>query len=161
MLDIASQTLPEKDEITLLHRDLAEKDWDEHLPVNAYDLILAFAVLHHLPGSELRLQTLLKISSLAKRGARFIHSEWQLLNSPRLRKRIQPWDTIGLNSEKIEEGDYLVDWRAGGEGLRYVHVFNFLELQHLARETGFEIIESFHSDGEGGNLGLYQIWIRL
>jgi tRNA (uracil-5-)-methyltransferase TRM9 len=161
MLDIARQTLPEKDAISLLHRDLAAKDWEAHLPEDAYDLVLAFAVLHHLPGSELRQQILLKIAGLAKQGARFIHSEWQLLNSPRLRKRILSWDTIGINSENIEEGDYLVDWRAGGEGLRYVHVFNTLELQNLARETGFEIMDSFHSDGEGGNLGLYQTWIRL
>jgi hypothetical protein len=78
-----------------------------------------------------------------------------------LKSRIQSWDSIGLNSEEVEDGDYLIDWRAGGQGLRYVHIFDVPELNILAGETGFEIIESFHSDGEGGNLGLYQIWKRL
>jgi tRNA (uracil-5-)-methyltransferase TRM9 len=160
-LQIASQSLPERPEITLLHRDLAAGDWDESLPVDLYDLILAFAVLHHLPGTELRQQILSKIAGLAKHGACFIHSEWQLLNSPRLKKRIQSWDTIGIESDKVDEGDYLVDWRAGGQGLRYIHVFDHQELQTLARETGFKITDSFLSDGEGGNLGLYQSWIRL
>lgn len=161
LLEIANQSLPERDEITLLHRDLAAGDWDENLPVEIYDLILAFAVLHHLPGTELRQQILLKIAGLAKPGTRFIHSGWQLMNSPRLKKRIQSWDTIGIDSNKVEDGDYLIDWRAGGQGLRYVHVFDHPELLGLARETGFEIADSFHSDGEGGNLGLYQTWIRL
>ena len=66
-----------------------------------------------------------------------------------------------MTAEDIEGGDYLVDWRSGGHGLRYVHIFDLQELETLALETGFEIIESFHSDGEGGNLGLYQIWKRL
>jgi hypothetical protein len=129
--------------------------------VDHYDLILAFAVLHHIPGSILRKQILKIIAELSAPGARFIHSEWQLLNSPRLKSRIQPWDSIGVNSEEVEDGDYLIDWRAGGQGLRYVHIFDIPELEELAAETGFEIIESFHSDGEGGKLGLYQIWKRL
>jgi hypothetical protein len=78
-----------------------------------------------------------------------------------LRSRIQPWESIGITAEDVEDGDYLVDWRAGGSGLRYIHIFDFPELEILASSTGFKIMESFHSDGEGGNLGLYQIWKRL
>lgn len=160
-LSIARENLPENEKIKLFKRDLSRSDWSDELPVDHYDLILAFAVLHHIPGSILRKQILKKIAELSAPGARFIHSEWQLLNSPRLKSRIQSWDSIGLNSEEVEDGDYLIDWRAGGQGLRYVHIFDVPELNILAGETGFEIIESFHSDGEGGNLGLYQIWKRL
>jgi hypothetical protein len=78
-----------------------------------------------------------------------------------LRSRIQPWESINEKPEDIEDGDYLVDWRSGGQGLRYVHIFTVEELERMAGETGFEITESFHSDGEGGNLGFYQIWKRL
>jgi hypothetical protein len=35
------------------------------------------------------------------------------------------------------------------------------ELALLAEQTGFEIIETFHSDGENERLGLYQIWKRV
>ena len=115
-------------------------------------------MLHHIPSAELRQQLVNKIKFLSAPGGQFIHSEWQLLNSPRLRERIQPWEKVGLEPNQVEEGDYLVDWRHGGQGLRYVHVFSEEELDSLARKSGFRIMESFRSDGEGGKLGLYQIW---
>jgi tRNA (uracil-5-)-methyltransferase TRM9 len=160
-LAIGHQSLYKNPNVTLVHGDLTNNKWMVDLPIQQYDIVLAFAVLHHVPDLQLRKQILLEIASLTQPGARFIHSVWQLLNSPRLKTRIQPWKTVGLTDDEIDEGDILIDWRAGGQGLRYVHIFNMYELEYLADETGFEIIESFHSDGEGGNLGLYQIWKRL
>lgn len=161
LLRIARENLPENEKIKLLHRDLSTTNWSDDLPVDHYDLIIAFAVLHHIPSYLLRKQILQKIADLSLPGARFIHSEWQFLNSPRLKSRIQSWESIGINSDEVEDGDYLVDWRAGGQGLRYVHMFDISELEMLAGETGFEVMDSFHSDGEGGKLGLYQVWKRL
>ncbi len=123
-----------------------------------YDLVLAFAVLHHLPGNNLHLQTCRSVNHLLKSGGRFIHSNWQFLNSDRLNKRIQPWESAGLDPADVEPGDYLLDWRLGGRGLRYVHHFDQNELASLAQMTGFELIDCFYSDGESGNLGLYQVW---
>jgi SAM-dependent methyltransferase len=123
-----------------------------------FDIILAFAVLHHLPGAALRRQLMRQVNNLLPPGGRFIHSNWQFLNSPRLAARIQPWESIGLNASDVEPGDYLLDWRSGGRGLRYVHHFDADELTALASETGFSISESFLSDGEGGRLGVYQVW---
>ena len=99
-----------------------------------------------------------KVHALLPKGGRFIHSEWQFLNSPRLRERVQPWEKIGLLEDQVEAGDYLIDWRSGGHGLRYVHVFEPEELESLAADAGYQIVETFASDGDGGNLGLYQIW---
>lgn len=160
-LAIGQQGLHDKSNVTLVHADLTSHKWMVNLPIKQYDIVLAFAVLHHVPDSRLRKQILLDIWSHTLPGARFIHSEWQVLNSPRLKSRIQPWEIIGLIREEVDEGDILIDWRAGGRGLRYVHVFSHQELENLAVETGFEIIDSFLSDGEGGNLGLYQVWKRL
>jgi tRNA (uracil-5-)-methyltransferase TRM9 len=141
-----------------IQADLAAPDWDAALPGSAYDHVLAFAVLHHLPGAELRLQTLRKVRRLLSSEGRFIHSEWQFLNSPRLSARIQPWEAIKMETSMVDPGDYLLDWRHGGSGLRYVHLFDPDELADLAKKTGFQIMETFLSDGEGGNLGLYQVW---
>jgi hypothetical protein len=115
-------------------------------------------VLHHLPGKDLRLQVLRKAHELLASDGRLIHSEWQFLNSPRLRARLQPWEKIGLADDEVEPGDYLMDWRHGGYGLRYVHHFSIPELADLAAETGFSVKETFLSDGAGGQLGLYQVW---
>ncbi len=88
----------------------------------------------------------------------FIFSNWQFLNSPRWIARIQPWERVELTASDLDSHDYLLDWRRGGEGLRYVHHFSEAELAALAKETGFEVLETFVSDGAEGNLGLYQIW---
>jgi (p)ppGpp synthase/HD superfamily hydrolase len=89
---------------------------------------------------------------------RFILSNWQFLTSEKLRARIQSWKVTGIEETDVDAGDYLLDWRSGGEGLRYVHHFNESELSALARESGFMIRETFYSDGESGKLGLYQVW---
>ncbi len=139
--------------------DLGAADWDAPIAGSTFNVILAFAVLHHLPGQTLRQNVLRKVRNLLAPLGRFIHSEWQFLNSARLSKRIQSWQTIDISANQVETNDYLLDWRHGGYGLRYVHHFSESELHQLALKGGFRIVESFHSDGEGGNLGLYQTWI--
>lgn len=136
--------------------DLTSSDWS--LFTDNCSLITAFAVLHHIPSRALRLNLLRQVHCLLPPGGRFIHSNWQFLNSERLRKRTQPWETIGLSAADVDEGDYLLDWRAGGSGLRYAHQFSAGELARLAAETGFSVEDSFLSDGENGRLGLYQVW---
>lgn len=146
--------------------DLAEPGWEAALEKDqpplpaAFDTILAFAVLHHLPGADLQRRVLQGVHSRLAPGGRFIFSVWQFLNSSRLVERIQPWSAAGLAPEALDPGDYLLDWRSGGSGLRYVHHFDEGELAGLAGQCGFRIIETFFSDGENGRLGLYQVWAR-
>jgi SAM-dependent methyltransferase len=126
-----------------------------------WSLITAFAVLHHIPSKELRLDLLRVVNGQLKRNGLFIHSNWQFLNSEKLEARIQPWEAVKLSESDVEVGDYLLDWRRGGRGLRYVHHFDESELEALASASQFEVLDTFYSDGETGNLGLYQIWQRL
>ncbi|MEW6084075.1 MAG: class I SAM-dependent methyltransferase [Chloroflexota bacterium] len=126
--------------------------------VGGWSMVTAFAVLHHIPGAELRLNLLNEIRKLLKPGGKFIHSNWQFLNSEKLKGRIKPWDSVSIPPSDVDAGDHLLDWRSGGEGLRYVHHFTESELNELAQVTGFQVVETFSSDGETGNLGLYQVW---
>jgi 2-polyprenyl-3-methyl-5-hydroxy-6-metoxy-1,4-benzoquinol methylase len=123
-----------------------------------WDVVTAFAVLHHIPSAELRLDLLRVVYRLLKTDGMFVHSNWQFLNSERLKTRIQPWETISLAGSDVEMGDYLLDWRSGGQGLRYVHHFTEQELADHASSAGFNVVKTFYSDGEGGRLGLYQVW---
>jgi len=131
---------------------------DQLLGTGDWSLITAFAVLHHIPARELRLKILRTVHQLLKPDGRFIHSNWQFLNSEKLKARIQPWEAVTISGSEVDAGDYLLDWRSGGQGLRYVHHFNEQELQELAEAAGFQIIETFFSDGETGNLSLYEVW---
>jgi len=158
LLTLAKQDLPQGFQASFQRRDLAAPGWEAQVPGPPFDLVLAFAVLHHLPGDALRRRVLGKIHALlAPRGC-FMHSEWQYLSSPRLSRRIVPWEVIGLTPKDVDPGDALLDWKQGGYGLRYVHQFSEPELVRLAAETGFIVQGTFYSDGKEGTLGLYQVW---
>jgi len=126
-----------------------------------WSLVTSFAALHHIPSRELRLDILNIVHALLPPGGRFIHSNWQFLNSPRLRIRVREWPEAGLTDSDVDENDYLLDWRSGGYGLRYVHHFNEAELADLAESGGFDILETFYSDGKEGDLAIYQTWKRI
>ncbi len=149
---------PEGFRARFVEADLTSPGWALNVERLTFNVVTTFATLHHIPSHDLRLQLLRAVHALLAPQGRFILSNWQFLNSDKLRARIQPWARVGLTEADVDAGDYLLDWRRGGEGLRYVHQFSAAELAALAAECGFDIQETFHSDGEGGNLGLYQIW---
>ncbi|HKJ26526.1 MAG TPA: class I SAM-dependent methyltransferase, partial [Anaerolineales bacterium] len=107
--------------------DLADPKWEKTIPHRPFDYIFCFAVLHHIPGHKLRIDFFKKVYELLAPDGCFIQSNWQFLNSERLRERIQPWSRIGLRDQDVDENDYLLDWRRGGEGLRYVHYYTSKE----------------------------------
>jgi SAM-dependent methyltransferase len=121
-------------------------------------VITAFAVLHHIPSMELRLDVLRIVRQLLGTEGIFIHSNWQFLNSERLKERIQPWESAEISASEVDTGDYLLDWRSEGKGLRYIHHFDESELNELANASDFRIMDTFYADGQEGNLGLYQVW---
>jgi SAM-dependent methyltransferase len=132
---------------------------DQLLVAGRWSLVTAFATLHHIPSNEIRLDILKAVKNLLKPDGRFILSNWQFLSSEKLRARIQPWSRVGLSDDDVDEGDYLLDWRSGGEGLRYARQFSAGELLGLAEQVGMRVEASFLSDGENGRLGLYQVWL--
>lgn len=139
--------------------NLADPNWPVSIPNNNFDWLTAFAVLHHLPGEDLRRQTVSAFRELFAPEGRVVVSVWQWHNSPRLRKRVLPWSAVGLDPNELDEGDVLLDWRAGeSPGLRYVHTFSKASLTLLAAQGGFSVCDSFYSDGKTGNLALYQVW---
>lgn len=142
--------------------DLASSDWDLPFSDGQFSLITSFAFMHHIPDDEIRRKILRKVHRLLKpiNTARYIQSSWQFMNSPKLANRVQPWEKVNLQKDDLDPGDYLLDWKSGGDGLRYVHLFSIQELEKMAAETGFIILDSFYSDGENNRLGLYQTWER-
>ena len=160
--------------------DLSAADWGERLkptpalplveegPVagrrsgepDGFERVFAFAVLHHIPGRELRARLLREIRGLLAPGGRLTLSVWNFLASPRLRRRILPWREAELAVGELDPGDYLLDWRHGGRGLRYVHHFTEPELAGLAATSGFGVADGYLADGESGVLGRYQVWER-
>ncbi|HEY4691544.1 MAG TPA: class I SAM-dependent methyltransferase, partial [Anaerolineae bacterium] len=127
--------------------------WAEGLGL--FDVAVCFSMLHHIPGARRRLRLMQAIRSVLKPGHRCAVSVWQFLHVPRLARKVVAWSEIGLQPGDVDAGDYLLDWRRGGRGLRYVHHFEEAELTDLCRRAGFDVVETFRSDGQTGNMGLY------
>lgn len=160
LLETARRRLPHDYNFQLHQADLGSEVWDAKLAPSSFEVATAFAVLHHLPGEPLRRTFLQKIHRLLKPAGRLMLSNWQFLASERLRRRILPWEVVEIPEEAVDPADFLLDWRRGGRGVRYVHHFSAAELRQLAEENAFSVQEQFYSDGQGGRLGLYQVWLK-
>jgi tRNA (uracil-5-)-methyltransferase TRM9 len=158
LLGEAARRVSNQDQVSFLELDLTAPDWDNILPVGSYDIVFCFAALHHIPSHPHRLSVCRNIRKQIQQNGRFQFSNWQFLKSERLKKRILSWKEADLEKNDVDEGDYLLDWRRGGVGLRYVHHFSQEELNILADESGFRIVDTFDSDGKEGNLSIYQVW---
>lgn len=139
-----------------IYADLTSPDWDAGLP-GSFDAAVCFSVLHHIPSPCRRLRLLREIKTALQPGARCALSVWEFLELPRLRRKIVPWEKVGLTEAAVDPGDYLLDWRRGGHGLRYVHHFEDDTLNALCTRAGFHVDESFRSDGENGTLANYML----
>jgi SAM-dependent methyltransferase len=146
--------------VNFMQADLSSTEWALKVEGSKFNVVFAFAVLHHIPSVEMRLNILRTVRNLLKENGKFILSNWQFLNSEKLKSRIQDWAQVNIRASELDEGDYLLDWRSGGKGLRYAHHFSGAELSALADQIGMRVSASFLSDGDGGNLGLYQTWER-
>jgi len=140
-----------------IQRDISDPDWSLDLP-GPFDRVFSFATVHHVPGDGLREGIFKAFSALLKPDGLLIFSVWNFLASSRLRGRIVPWESVQIDPGKLDPDDYLLDWRRGGYGVRYVHAFRPDELTEIAVGTGFKILDTYYSDGEGGKLGYYHVW---
>lgn len=142
--------------------DLTAPRWSESLrDVAPFDVSVSLAVLHHIPSFALRAHVLRELRAMLKPSGILVLSNWQFLNSERLRKKIVPWEQLetgdwrlGADDRRLEPGDYILDWKRGGVGYRYVHLIGKDEVNDLARASGFQVLEQFLADED---LNLFSI----
>jgi tRNA (uracil-5-)-methyltransferase TRM9 len=148
--------------------DIARPGWGGALPgvrpsvsLRAqFDCAVALSVLHHIPSFDLRAQVLGEIAGVLKPGGCLILSAWQFLDSPRMRRKIVGWAEAGIAEDALELGDYLLNWKRGGRGLRYCHLVDVAEVERLAAGSGFCVRETFRAGGREGNLSLFAVLDR-
>jgi 2-polyprenyl-3-methyl-5-hydroxy-6-metoxy-1,4-benzoquinol methylase len=146
--------------------DVTQPGWSGELPGAPFDCAIALAVLHHIPSFELRAEIVRQMAGVLKPSGRLILSTWQFLASERLRRKIVPWAEVGIAEERLEAGDYLLDWKRGGIGLRYCHLVDETEVRRLAaegnadKEHPLRVCETFRAGGREGNLGLFAVLDR-
>lgn len=119
--------------------------------------ISCLAVMHHLPGKANRERLLREIKEHLVEDGRLLISNWQFMDSPRQRRKVQSWAEVDLTPGDVEPNDYLLAWQRGGFALRYACHIDAVETAELAENAGFTIEDQFRSDGKEGNLSLYTV----
>lgn len=145
--------------------DISKAGWTERLAASptsdfleaGFDCAVALAVLHHLPSFGLRARVLRDIAGVLRPKGFAIVSTWRFLAHERMRRKIVDWDAVGIDECALEPGDFLLDWRRGGRGLRYCHMIDEDEMRDLACVSGLTVRESFRAGGREGDLSLFGI----
>ena len=122
-----------------------------------FDVIVALAVLHHLPSYALRERVLRDCHALLRVGGHVIMTNWQFMQDARLRSKIVSWAQLGIDADEVEAGDALLDWKRGGEGYRYCHQLTADEIARMARPH-FRVVTQFPAEKE---LNLWSVLQRV
>lgn len=153
LLQIAHDTLNENPHITpmLLEADVVLKPPQ----TAAYDLVVAFGLLHHIPGAANRLQFMHWLAEQVAPGGWLAFACWCFYEQDRFKQRITPWSPE--LEPHIEPHDYLLDWRRGQVALRYCHYVDEAEHAQLIAATRLETVTTFRDDGAERSLNRYSL----
>ncbi|REJ85424.1 MAG: class I SAM-dependent methyltransferase [Acidobacteria bacterium] len=149
-----------------------------------FDLVVAFGLLHHVPGRVQRDELLRRAGDLVRPGGLVAVSFWQFLALPALRaRRIDPAVAVDLGAisrataERLEPGDALLPWgdtetREGVAGplpreadaIRFCHSASDEEIDALLDGSFpapiWSPVARFSSDGRSGTLNAYAMLQR-
>jgi len=125
--------------------------------MGAFDCVLMLAVLHHIPGGDLRTHIMRQAHELLAPQGCIVVSTWQFTDNERMQKKIVPWSVVGIDEHELEPGDALLNWKRSGAGLRYCHWIGEDELGTLAAQAGLNVIGVFRAGGREDNLSLYAV----
>jgi tRNA (uracil-5-)-methyltransferase TRM9 len=134
--------------------DITAPGWNAGFSDAPFDLVVALAVLHHIPSVELRQAVLRDAHGVLKPGGTLVMTNWQFMNSERMRKKIEPWGTLGIDERELEDGDALLRWKRGGTAYRYCHWLSKVQVEELAAASGFAVVRQFFADAD---LNLYSV----
>ena len=114
-----------------------------------YDYIFCIAVIHHLPGFDLRVQALRQLKNKIKPNGKIIISVWNLWSQKKYKKLIYKFFLLKLiKKNKLDFGDILFDWKNSKREIvskRYYHAFTKRELKKISKKAGFKNIK-IHKD---------------
>lgn len=120
-----------------------------------YDLVVAFGVIHHIPSLAHRQKILKNWAGMLCDGGYMAFACWRFYEFERFRARIVAWDDT--LADKVEAGDYLLDWRRGKTAVRYCHYVDDAEHQRLAHATGLDEIITYRADGFTQSVNQYSL----
>lgn len=134
---------------TLEFRDVVEMPPD----AGEYDLVVAFGLLHHIPGAVERQDFVRALAQRVKPDGLLAFACWRFYEYERFRERITPWP----DDLAVEPNDYLLDWRRGAVALRYCHYVDDDEQAALMSASGLHEVTTYRADGQDGQSNGYSL----
>ena len=119
------------------------------IPEKDFDYVFCVAVLHHLPGEDLRVEALKQMKEKMKSGGKIIITVWNLWDQKKFSRLITKYfflKIIGRN--KMDFGDIIFNWKNGqGRAVsrRYYHALTKRELKKTIMKAGLKI-EKLYKD---------------
>lgn len=118
------------------------------VPGHNFDYVFCVAVLHHLPGSRLRLEALKQLKSKAKPDGTIVVTVWNMWSQKKLRRLIIKFAFLKLlGKHNMDFGDIIFNWR-GSDGApnseRYYHAFTNKELKKLLKQADLKLDKLYH-----------------
>ncbi len=140
------------------------------LPAPPCDFVACFGFMHHVPGRERRVELLRALMAAVKPGGYLAISFWQFMNSPDLAEKacetharaLADLAPRGLDSRRLDEGDYLLGWQGKPGAYRYCHNFTPAEIEALITDAGLasQVVHRFEADGRTQTLNAYRVLTR-
>lgn len=150
----------------LIRADVLDRVAGDTLPHGPFDLVVAFGLLHHVPGFEDRRSLLRALAGrLGDRGM-LVVTAWQFADRTRFEKHLVPWSEQAtavdppIDTAQLEEGDHLLSFDGDRTALRYCHHCSERELDRLAAALPLTPRPRFSADGRSGDLNRYLIFDR-
>ena len=146
--------------------DVLEEEVEEAWPALTFELVVAFGLIHHVPGRQARQNFVQRLADCVAPGGVLIITAWQFADQPRFESRTLPWSALeqspmGAPSEAdLESGDFLLGFGNDHGALRYCHHCDEAEVDQLAQGCGLEEIARFSSDGKSEDLNRYLVLKR-
>ena len=120
-------------------------------PTQSFTLIVFWAVLHHIPGYQQRLNLLIRYRPWLKPGGWLAFSLWQFDTLP-------IWHKATPVSPHTQ--DYLLPWQ-NQTNARYCHLFTATELEELnqqLKQNGLQLVATYQADGRHKRANRYCIY---
>jgi len=113
------------------------------IPEINFNFVFCVAVLHHLPGTDLRVAALKQLKNKIISDGKIIITVWNLWSQIKFRKLIFKFLLLKLiKKNKMDLGDLLFDWKnSAGQAVsqRYYHAFTKRELKKISKQAGLKI----------------------
>lgn len=112
-----------------------------------FDYVFCAAVLHHLPGIDLRIAALKQLKNKISENGKIIITVWNLWPQKKFFNLIIKYFLLKIiGKNKMDIGDIVFDWKnSSGEttGQRYYHAFTKRQLKIIGKKAGLKIEKLF------------------